>query len=136
LIEEGWSADDAGEYHVCHSAVRAAVCGLLFGTPYTKALHVVERYRLRDYDEVKDAVERNLKENWQFAGDVFSRHRGKFLQLHLTVEDDGAFTMRWTATLTYVPGGDQLQEVVCAENPHEYYNNKGADVPKADKPDF
>jgi hypothetical protein len=108
----------------------------LFGTPYTKALHVVERYRLREYDDVKDAVERNMKENWQFAGDVFSRHRGKFLQLHLMIEDEGAFTTPWTATLTYVPGGAQLQEVVCAENTHEYYNNKDADVPKADKPDF
>jgi hypothetical protein len=108
----------------------------LFGTPYTKSLHVVERYRLRDYDDVKDAVERNLKENWQFAGDVFSHHRGKFLQLHLTIEDEGVFTTPWTATLTYVPGGDQLQEVACAENTREYYNNKDADVPKADQPDF
>src|SRR6516162_5165869 len=31
----------------------------LFGTPYTKSLHVVERYRLRDYDDVEDAIERN-----------------------------------------------------------------------------
>src|SRR5258708_15884735 len=59
----------------------------LFGTPYTKALHMVERYRLRDYDDVKDAIERNKKENWLFAGDVFSGHRGKFLQLELTIED-------------------------------------------------
>jgi len=51
---------------------------------------VVERYRLRDYDDVKDAVERNLKENWLFAGDVFSRHRGQFLQLHLTIEDEAS----------------------------------------------
>jgi hypothetical protein len=108
----------------------------LFGTPYTKSLHVVERYRLRGYDEVKDAVERNLKENWQFAGDVFSHHRGKFLQLHLTIEDEGVFTTPWTATLTYVPGGDQMQEVACAENTREYYNNRDADVPKADQPDF
>ena len=34
----------------------------LFGTPYTDKLHVVERYRLRDYDDVKDAIERNMKE--------------------------------------------------------------------------
>jgi hypothetical protein len=48
----------------------------LFGTPYTKSLHIVERYRLRDYDDVKDAIERNKKENWLFNGDVFSGHRG------------------------------------------------------------
>jgi hypothetical protein len=108
----------------------------LFGTPYTDKLHIVERYRLRDYDDVKDAIERNIKENWLFNGDVFSQHRGKFLQLHVTVEDEGVFTTPWTATLTYVPGPDQIPETVCAENPREYYNNKDSDVPKAEKPDF
>ena len=93
----------------------------LFGTPYTKSLHIVERYRLRDYDDVKDAIGRNKKENWLFLGDVFSNHRGKFLQLHLTIEDDGVFTTPWTATVTYVPGDDYLPEEVCAENVHQYY---------------
>jgi len=108
----------------------------LFGTPFTDKLHIVERYRLRDYDDVKDALDRNKKENWLFNGDVFSQHRGKFLQLHVTIEDEGVFTTPWTATLTYVPGPDQISEGVCAENPHEYYNNKDSDVPKAEKPDF
>jgi hypothetical protein len=108
----------------------------LFGTPYTKALHVVERYSLRDYDDVKDAIERNKKENWLFAGDVFSNYRGKFLQLHLTTEDEGVFTMPWTATLTYVPGPDQFPEEVCAENLHQYYYHNDTDAPRADKPDF
>jgi hypothetical protein len=108
----------------------------LFGTPYTGKLHVVERYRLREYDDVKDALERNKKENWLFKGDVFSQHRGKFLQLHVTIEDEGVFTTPWTATLTYVPMPDPIPEGVCAENPHEYYSNKDSDVPKAAKPDF
>ena len=108
----------------------------LFGTPYTKSLHVVERYRLRDYDDVRDAIERNLKENWQPAGDVFSQHRGKFLQLHLTIEDGGVFATPWTATVTYVPArNDQLREDVCAEN-LQFYPHKKAAVPTADKPDF
>jgi hypothetical protein len=108
----------------------------LFGTPYTKALHVVERYRLRDYTDVKDAIERGKKENWLPAGDVFSGHRGKFLQLHLTIEDEGVFTTPWTSTLTYVPGPAVWAEVVCAENTHQYYYKNEADVPRADKPDF
>jgi hypothetical protein len=108
----------------------------LFGTPYTDKLHIVERYSLRDYDDVKDAIERNRKENWMFNGDVWSQQRGKFLQLHVTIEDEGVFTTPWTATLTYAPGPDQIGEGVCAENPHEYYSNKDSDVPKADKPDF
>src|SRR5215468_10172674 len=61
----------------------------LFGTPYTDKLHIVERYRLRDYDEVKDALERNMKENWLVGGDVWTRNSGrKFLQLHMTIEDE------------------------------------------------
>jgi hypothetical protein len=109
----------------------------LFGTPYTKSLHVVERYRLREYDDVKDAIERNKKENWLLAGDVFSNHRGKFLQLHLTIEDEGVFTTPWTATLTYVPGPGVFSEVVCAENLHQYYyDNCDTKAPQAEKPDF
>jgi hypothetical protein len=108
----------------------------LFGTPYTDKLHIVERYRLRDYEDVKGAIERNKKENWMFSGDVWSKHRGKFLQAQVTVEDTGVFTAPFTATLTYVPNPGLLPESICAENPHEYYNNRDSDVPKADKPDF
>jgi len=109
----------------------------LFGTPYTDKLHIVERYRLRDYADVEDALERNTKENWLVGGDVWTQHRnGKFLQLHVTIEDEGVFTTPWTATLTYAPGPERLSEGVCAENRHEYYNNKESDVPTAEKPDF
>jgi hypothetical protein len=109
----------------------------LFGTPYTDKLHVVERYRLRDYDDVKDALERNNKENWLFQGDAWTRHRGsKFLQVHLTIEDAGVFTTPWTATMTYAPGPARVAEGVCAENRFEYYNNRESDVPRAAKPDF
>jgi hypothetical protein len=109
----------------------------LFGTPYTDKLHIVERYRLRDYDEVKDALERNMKENWLVGGDVWTQHRnGKFLQLHVTIEDDGVFTTPWTATLTYAPGPERASEGVCAENRNEYYNNRESDVPRAERPDF
>jgi hypothetical protein len=109
----------------------------LFGTPYTKSLHIVERYRLREYDDVKDAIERNIKENWLFNGDPFSKHRGKFLQLHVTIEDEGVFTTPWTATLTYVPGPDTWPEVICAENRNQYYySREETDVPRAEKPDF
>ncbi len=108
----------------------------LFGTPYTDKLHIVERYRYREYDDVKDALERNAKENWLFNGDVFSKHRGKFMQVQVTVEDEDVLNSPYSGTLTYVPSNTPLTENVCAENPHEYYNNKDTDVPKAGKPDF
>ncbi len=37
---------------------------------------------------------------------------------------------------TYGRGSKDWPETVCAENIHEYYNNKELDVPRADKPDF
>ena len=33
----------------------------MYGTPYSEALHVVERYRLLDYDAAKDGIERDAK---------------------------------------------------------------------------
>src|SRR6202171_5608468 len=39
----------------------------MYGTPHSATLHVVERYRLVDYDDAKDAMERNAKENSYIA---------------------------------------------------------------------
>jgi hypothetical protein len=112
----------------------------LYGTPYSKALHVVERYRLIDYAAAKDGLERDAKENQVAEGRVDRNYRGKHLQLQFTVEDKGVFTSPWTATVTYRPSTivppEEWPESVCAENTHEYYYNKESDVPKADKPDF
>jgi len=105
----------------------------LFGTPYTKDLHVVERYRVINPEAAKDGLDRNAKENMRF-GDI-SRAR-KYLQLQLTVEDAGVFTTPWTVTITYAPGTDDWPEVVCAENIQEYYYKKESEVPRAAKPDF
>jgi len=112
----------------------------LYGTPYSKALHVVERYRLIDYEAAKDGLERDAKENQIAEGRVDKNYRGKHLQLQFTVEDEGVFTSPWTATVTYRPStivpAEEWPESVCAENTHEYYYNKESDVPLAAKPDF
>ena len=108
----------------------------LFGTPYTKGLHVVERYRLLDYKEAKGALERGYKELMRAQGPLNVNYTGKYLQIHLTVEDEGTFTTPWTATITYARDPAEWREVVCAENRYEYYNHKESEVPRADKPDF
>ena len=108
----------------------------LYGTPYTKALHVVERYRLIDYEAAQDGLRRDARENQRVPGDLDPNYRGKFLQVTFTVEDEGVFTTPWTATITYRPSPMPWQELVCAENTHEYYYNKESDVPAAAKPDF
>jgi hypothetical protein len=110
----------------------------MYGTPFTEKLHVVERYRLVDYDEAKDAIERNAKENSAALGngaDFDPNYRGKVLQLHFTVEDEGVFTMPWTATITYRPNVQPWPEQICAENPRDF-NHAESHVPTADKPDF
>jgi hypothetical protein len=35
----------------------------MYGTPYSDALHVVERYQLLDYEDAKDGLELDAKEN-------------------------------------------------------------------------
>ena len=108
----------------------------LYGTPYSKALHVVERYRLVDYEAAKEGLERDAKENRRAPVGIDRGYRGKHLQLVFTVEDPEVFTTPWTATITYGRGSNEWPETVCAENIHEYYNNKNSDVPTAAKPDF
>jgi hypothetical protein len=112
-----------------------------FGTPYTPALHVVERYRLIDYETTKAALERAEKE-WPRTGRVDSDYRGKGLQLEFKVEDAGVFTMPWSATITYGRALKQeWEERICAENvQHDYllnfYSDSNARLPTANEPDF
>jgi hypothetical protein len=108
----------------------------MYGTPYSAALHVVERYRLLDYADAKEGLERDAKENRRAQVGIDRNYRGKHLQLQFTVDDPGVFTMPWSATITFGRGSNEWPETVCAENIHEYYNNKDSDVPRADKPDF
>jgi hypothetical protein len=115
-----------------------------FGTPHTQALHVIERYRLIDYEPAKEALERGAKENASFVRNDSGvmpdlNSRAKHLQLQFTVEDEGAFTTPWSATVIYRPGlgaasPGEWPEAVCAENPHEL--SRHAALPTADKPDF
>jgi hypothetical protein len=115
-----------------------------FGTPYTEALHVVERYRLIDFEAAKEAQERAQKE-WPRVGAyaVDPNYKGKGVQLEFTVEDAGVFTTPWKAMITYLRAGHtDWQERICAENvqPYyaggNYYSDKDARIPTADKPDF
>jgi hypothetical protein len=110
----------------------------LFGTPYTKDLHFVERYRLIDYDVAKDGLDRDEKENFRVQNSPADRnYRGKHLQIQFTVEDKGAFTTPWSATVTYQLGSTVWPETVCAENTLGFGEKDGhAEVPVAAKPDF
>jgi hypothetical protein len=106
-----------------------------FGTPHTDALHVIERYRLLDYEAAKEGMERDARENQVALGTRDTSNRGKYLQLRFTVEDEGAFTAPWSATITYGLPLIEWPEHVCAENT-QWFPGQEAAIPTADKPDF
>jgi hypothetical protein len=111
-----------------------------FGTPYTEALHLVERYRLLDYEATMEAVEWAAKEHSQSDNPgsgprADPNYKGRGLQILLTVEDKGAFTMPWSATLTFRRALNEWRELVCAEN-IQWHPGTYSEVPTADKPDF
>jgi hypothetical protein len=112
-----------------------------YGTPFTQTLHVVERYRLIDYEAAKEAWERGGRENGRGGaiGETWApdpNYKGKALQLQFTIDDKGVFTTAWSATKTYRRVFRNWPENVCAENRLKYGTEKDAAVPTADKPDF
>jgi hypothetical protein len=156
-VTPSWYGDSVGHYEGDTLVIdtigiridRPFAMADVFGTPYTEALHVVERYRLLDYETAKEGLERNAKENFDFGrpntgGDsplrIDANYRGKHLQLAFTVEDEGVFTKPWSATMTYRPGLNwrgiaEWQEIVCAEN-ILFSAGKNESVPHSDRPDF
>jgi hypothetical protein len=153
-VTPSWYGDSVGHYEgdtlvidtVGIRTDRPVLMLDFYGTPYTEALHVLERYRLLDYDATKDALEHVANKNFRLPPvaigiDVDPNYKGNGLQLQFTVEDEGVFTMPWSATITYrrginARGSAEWPEVVCAENPHRYSTAKDAALPTATKPDF
>jgi len=93
-----------------------------YRTPHSDKLHVVERFRMID--------------------------DGKRLEVRVHVEDAGAFTTPWDAVQRYrriggdgdaadprVPKGP-MEEMACAENNGDVFNEGLEPIPTAAKPDF
>jgi len=143
-ITPSWYGDSVGHYEGGDTLVVDTV-GIrtdrpfamidLYGTPYSKDLHMVERYRLVDYDEAKDGLERDSKENMQVQGLMDRNYRGKYLQVLYIVDAPGVFTTVWSATFTFGRGNPEWPDTVCAENFHVYYCQDEM-VPTANKSDF
>ncbi len=148
-VTPSWYGDSVGHYEggtlvidtVGVRADRPLAMLDMYGTPYTPALHVVERYRLLDYEAAREGLERDAKANIQVPNTSMQRdpaYRGKYLQLAFTVEDQGVFAMPWSATITYGRPSGAWVEDVCAEgteNTH-YSPRNEAVFPTANRPDF
>jgi len=150
-VTPSWYGDSVGHYEgdalvIDTVGVKVGPYAMvdMYGTPYTEALHVVERYRLLDYEATMEAEERSEKGNLRLQGSdpgfaPNRNYKGRGLELQFTVEDEGVFTTPWSATIVYrrplSPFGG-WPESVCAENPHGYFPSKHAGIPTADRPDF
>lgn len=146
-VVASWHGDFVGHYEggtlvVDTIGVKVGPASMLdtYGTPYSEALHVVERYRLVNYAEAKRAQERGIKEYGPpvtaQAVTIDPDYRGMGLQVRFTVDDPKSFTSAWSAAATYLRARDGWVENVCAENIHEYYAAHDADVPQAMTADF
>jgi len=134
-VKPSWYGESIGHYEGDTLVVdtigideRTAVDG--FGTPHTKQLHLVERFRLIE--------------------------KGDILEVSVRVEDPGAFTTPWNATQRYrqyeaavrqVPvenlaqlaSGEEgpLIERTCAENPNSFFPGEEVlPIPQAKVADF
>jgi hypothetical protein len=82
-----------------------------YRTPHTDQIHVVEHFKLVD--------------------------GGKTLQATVTVDDPGAFNMRWSAVQRWKRGqGRPLLEQTCAENNPDFFGYDTAPMPEAKTADF
>jgi hypothetical protein len=98
-----------------------------FGTPFSAALHVVERYRLIDGATARDL---QLKHESSYLGvgrsspggspygrgDIDPDATKPGLQVEITVDDRAVFTTPWSGLATYRHAQGEWPEAVCAEN--------------------
>ena len=150
-VTPSWYGDSIGHYEgdtlvVDTIGIKVGPYSMVdsYGTPYSEALHVVERYRLIDYDAAQAAAKQSEKENRRLLADnalgngvgIDTAYKGKSLQVQFTVEDENVFTMPWSATSTYWRISGDWVERVCAENTEEYYAGLNSAIPTAKTPDF
>jgi len=147
-VAPSWYGDSVGHYEgetlvIDTIGVKRGPYPMLdmYGTPFSDALHVVERYRLVDYTVAKAAIDREAKINTTYprglnAIEFDPTYTGPHLQLEITVDDPHVFTTPWTSVMIYGRPAGNWVEHVCAENAQEYYNGKTSSVPAAASPDF
>jgi putative tryptophan/tyrosine transport system substrate-binding protein len=103
-----------------------------FGTPHSKALHVVERYRLIDGEAAAEdqrkhgAIFRPIPPHGRGTIDPDTAKKG--LQVEFTVDDPNVFTTPWSGRVTYRRLIGYWPEAVCAENPFFLGSDEGRNV--------
>jgi hypothetical protein len=144
-VSPTWQGDSVGRYEgdelvIDTVGIREAPFSTVdaFGTPHSKALHVVERYRLIDGATAADTQKKNgavYRPSPPYGRGTIDPDTGKKgLEVEFRVEDPAVFTTPWSGRVTYRRLIGDWPEAVCAENPH--YFGAGVAAPTAMKPDF
>jgi hypothetical protein len=150
-VTPSWQGDSVGHYEgdtLVIDTVGQKVGPLSmvdeYGTPYSRALHVIERYRLIEGEAASEAQRKQESVHPDFPKPFNPYGRGNIdpdtkkngLQVEITVDDPGMLTVPWSGLVTYRHVLGAWPEAVCAENTREYYANKDTAIPVADTPDF
>ena len=144
-VSPSWAGDSVGHFEgdtlvVDTVGIRRGPYSMLdrYGTPYSDALHLVERFRLIDHAAAEAAMQRNESEygRIQVGYAVDPNDKGPGLQLQFTIEDPNIFTVPWSATVTYRRNIGPWPERVCAENVNNYGVIDDPKLPTANTPDF
>ncbi len=116
-----------------------------FGTPFSEALHVIERYHLIDGAIARDLQEKHERNYFPprggfrspyGMGDIDPDTAKPGLQVEITVEDSNVFTTPWSGLITYRPVLGAWPEAVCAENTQGAGSSWVVLTPRADMSEF
>jgi hypothetical protein len=146
-----WLGDSVGHYEgdtlvIDTVGIKAGPRATLdrYGTPFSGALHVVERYRLIEGQAAAEALRAQRRAQNQpatlsrvgaYGAEIDLDPKKKGLQVLITVDDPGTFTATWSGVVTYLAGASEWPEVICAENLNEV-PGLPAKPPLATQPDF
>ena len=149
-VVPSWQGDSVGRYEgdalvIDTIGQRVGPLAMVdnYGTPFSAALHVTERYRLMD-GSIAGGIETRhertyfppgVPTNASARGDIDPDTGKKGLQVEVTVEDPVMFKSPWIGIVTYRHAQGGWAEAICAENPNAYYGSDAA-IPAAGKPDF
>ena len=144
-VTPSWYGDSVGHFEgdtlvVDTVGIKRGAYSMLdrYGTPFSDALRVVERFRLIDGAEAEASMRQHEQEfgRIQIGYAVDPNYQGPGLQVQFTVEDPKIFTTPWSGVVTFRRNIGPWPERICAENVSNYGLVPDPDLPKAEKPDF
>ena len=147
-VTPSWGGDSVGHYEgdtlvIDTVGVKVGPLSMIdnYGTPYSAALHLVERIRLIDADAANAAAEQAERDSGRVdvemgGASIDPGYKGKGLQVQFRVEDAGMFTRPWSAAVTLRRHVGPWEERVCADSRFNYITGKAFELPQDDGQDF